>query len=460
MRLFGSIKGRLIALHLIAVFAVSLVLPLALYWRIDENARTLHERALREQAEQIARYLSRPTDGNWSLDLPDDLRQLYSTEYGRYGFAIVTQSGQVLFSTRAHGEPLFRSDPRADRPGYFERNVRESRLFGASVPLKAAGETLWVQVSQDQAHRDVLIDDIVAQFLPHTAWVIIPILLVLVCIDLLIFGRALKPLVEASTLAERISPARTDLRLPEDRMPREVAPLVRAVNGALDRLERGFITQREFLADAAHELRTPLAILRAEAEGLADRASARALLSDIEGMARMVNQLIDIAEYDSLVVAADDRADLHSVCAEVASFMAPVAIAQGKSIAVSGAANPVWVHGNRDALFHAVRNLVENAIAHTAPSATVDVSVTHDGKVAVRDEGPGVPADQQQVIFQRFWRGDRRRADSAGLGLAIVSRIVKAHGGQVKVDNAPLHGAVFSISLRSVDGGRRVTGGP
>ena len=130
---------------------------------------------------------------------------------------------------------------------------------------------LWLQISQDQAHRDVLIDDIVAEFLPHVACVIIPILLVLVCIDLVIFGRALRPLVEASTLVQRINPAHADLHLSETRMPREVAPLVRAVNEALDRLERGFIIQREFLADAAHELRTPLAILRAEAEGLTDR---------------------------------------------------------------------------------------------------------------------------------------------------------------------------------------------
>jgi signal transduction histidine kinase len=446
--LLNSIKGRLIALHLIAVLAICVVLPLALYWRVDATARALHERALREQAEQIATYLHRLPDGSWSLDLPEDLRQLYSTGYARYGFAIVTKSGRVLFSTREHDQPLFRSDPLADQPSYFERNVGQARLFGASVPMGRAGETVWIQISQDQAHRDVLIDDIVAEFLPHTAWVIIPILLVLVGIDLLIFGRALQPLVEASTLVQRISPVRTDLRLPEARMPREVAPLVRAVNEALGRLERGFITQREFLADAAHDLRTPLAILRAEAEALADREAARALVSDIEGMTRIVNQLIDVAESDSLTINQNDLADIQSICTDVASFIAPVAVAQGKNIAVIGVAGPVWIHGNSSALFQAIRNLVENAIAHTAPATTVEIAVSNDGTVAVSDEGPGIPLDQREVIFQRFWRGDRRRAGSAGLGLAIVSRIVKAHGGTIEVRDAPLHGAVFSVSLR------------
>ena len=104
--------------------------------------------------------------------------------------------------------------------------------------------------------------------------------------------------------------ARPDVRLPEYRMPGEVAPLVRAVNEAFERLERGFIAQREFLADAAHELRTPLAILYAEAESLDDHEAARTLLADIESMTRIVNQLIDIAGLDSLTVKADDCADI------------------------------------------------------------------------------------------------------------------------------------------------------
>ena len=215
-------------------------------------------------------------------------------------------------------------------------------------------------------------------------------------------------------------------------------------------LERGFITQREFLADAAHELRTPLAILRAEAEALADRKAARTLISDIESMTRIVNQLIDIAESDALTVKAEDRADIQSVCSEVAAFMAPVAVTQGKSIAVSGAAGPVWIYGNSSALFQAIRNLVENAIAHTAPATTVEIVVSAEGTVTVSDDGPGIPADQRELIFQRFWRGDRQRTGSAGLGLAIVSRVVKAHGGRIDVRDAPAHGAIFSISLRQI----------
>ncbi len=450
MILFGSIKGRLIAMHVIALVAAAVVLPLALYWRVDSTARDLHERALREQAGQIAQYLQRGADGTWTLDLPEGLRHLYSINYDRYGFAVLTRSGQVLFSSRGPGEPLFPEPSRGDRPTYGERDIGRSRFFDASVPVTVDSETLWVQISQDQAHRDVLIDDIVADFLPHVAWVIVPILLGLLGIDLLIFRKALHPLEEASALAQKIGPTRTDIRLPEARMPRDVLPLVRAVNEALHRLEHGFTLQQEFVADAAHELRTPLAILRAEVEALADRQAARELLSDIAGMTRIVNQLIETAEFDRLTIRPGDVADISAVCIDVAAFMAPVAVAQGRNIAVSGASGPVWVEGNAGALFQAVRNLVENAVTHTAPATTVEIAANRDGSIVVSDAGPGIPAEQRELIFQRFWRGDRRRAGSAGLGLAIVARIVSAHEGSIAVRNGPVRGAVFTVQLRPV----------
>ena len=450
---FVSIKGRLIAMHVIALIAAAVVLPLALYWRVDTTARDLHERALREQAAQIAGYLQRGADGTWTLDLPENLRHLYSISYDRYGFAVLNRSGKVLFSSRAPGQPLFPEQSRSDRPTYGERDVGKSRFFDASVPVTVDSETLWVQISQDQAHRDVLIDDIVADFLPHVAWVIVPILLALLGIDLLIFRKALHPLEEASALAQKIGPTRTDLRLPEARMPREVLPLVRAVNEALHRLEHGFAVQQEFVADAAHELRTPLAILRAEIEALGDRLAAGELLSDIAGMTRIVNQLIETAEFDRLTIRPGEIADIGAVCADVAAFMAPVAVAQGRNIAVNGPQDHVWVEGNAGALFQAVRNLVENAVTHTAPGTTVEIAANSDGNIVVSDAGPGIPAEQFGVIFQRFWRGDRRRAGSAGLGLSIVARIVSAHGGTVAVRNGPAGGAVFTMQLRPAASG-------
>jgi signal transduction histidine kinase len=238
------------------------------------------------------------------------------------------------------------------------------------------------------------------------------------------------------------------VRLPVNEIPKEILPLVQAVNQALDRLEHGFRVQREFTADAAHELRTPLTILRTRIDTLADQTAVEALRHDIAGMSRIVSQLLDIAELEAFVLDPSERADLRAVCAEVAEFIAPLALAQRKSIALSGADEPVWIKGNPDTVSQAVRNLAENAISHTPEGTTVEIVVQEDGSVRVLDQGPGISEGERELVFRRFWRRDRSRAGGAGLGLSIVQRIVEAHAGTVTVANcAPGGGAQFSLSF-------------
>ena len=233
-------------------------------------------------------------------------------------------------------------------------------------------------------------------------------------------------------------------------MPAEIVPLVHAVNQALDRLEEGFRAQRDFTADMAHELRTPLAIMRARVDALEPGPTQEALRTDLVGMARTVGQVLDIAELESFVVGDDAKADLHAVCSEAVAFMAPLAVDMAKTIALTGAEGPVWVHGHSDALFRAVRNLVENAIRHTPKGVSIEIDVSADGTVRVLDDGPGVPEADRESIFRRFWRRDRARADSRGLGLAIVARVAEAHGGSIGVENRRDGGAIFTLRLRPV----------
>ncbi|MBS0538304.1 MAG: HAMP domain-containing histidine kinase, partial [Proteobacteria bacterium] len=301
---------------------------------------------------------------------------------------------------------------------------------------------------QDLTHRDVIIDDVVSSFLPRVAWITFPILLMLLVIDILIFRRALNPVRAASMTAAAIGPQRPEVRLPEQSMPVEIAPLVHAVNQALDRLQAGFVAQRDFTADMAHELRTPLAIVRARVDSLEAGPVRDALRADLVNMTRTVNQVLDIAELESFIVATDARADLHEVCADAVGFMAPLAVELSKTIALGGVSDPVWVRGHPEALFRAVRNLIENAIRHTPAGASIEVEVTADGVVRVKDDGPGIAPGDLERIFRRFWRRDRARGDSRGLGLAIVSRVAEAHDGSVSVENAPGGGAMFTLRLR------------
>ena len=445
---FRSIISRVVALQVVAIGVTSILMPLALYWLLEQAANSLHLETLRSQAVTIASFLRPQADGGVVLDIPDDVRPLYAEPHGLYAYAVLDASGQVLFTSRADGTALFPPGTLADGARSARQRKPGSDLFGLSV-VRTVGEHLyWIQIGQDLTHRDVIIDDIVAGFLSRVAWITFPILLVLLLISILIFRRVLEPVREASMTVAAISPERTDVRLPEDSMPTEIVPLVHAVNQALERLESGFRAQREFTADVAHELRTPLAIMRVRVDSLGASPVQDALRADIVGMARTVGQVLDIAELESFVVGADAKADLHAVCSDAVTFMAPLAVEMSKTISLTGADSAVWVNGHPDALFRAVRNLVENAIRHTPRGTSIEVDVSADCTVCVLDDGAGVPEADRQSIFRRFWRRDRARPDSRGLGLAIVARVAAAHGGSISVENRPGGGAIFTLRLR------------
>jgi len=444
---FNSIFSRIIFLHVIALVITAIFMPLVLYYFFKWAANDLHDQAMREQAELVAHYLVLRPDGSWTLDLPPALQDVFSQAVGRYAYAVLDDSGRVLFSSLKDRSPIFSADPRSSDVAYLETRRGNAAVSGVSLVKEMDGRSVWVQVGEDLAHRDVITDDIVADFFKRVGWITLPMLLFLLAIDIVIFRRALRPLLNASEMAKKISPNRTDVRLPPEEIPKEILPLVQAVNQALDRLEAGFRMQREFTADAAHELRTPLTILRSRVDTLADRGVSKALHQDIEGMARIISQLLDIAELESFSIDPHEKADLRTICAEVAEFAAPLALAKGKNIALSGSDTSVWVNGNPEMLSRAIRNLVENAINYAPPGTTVEIVVESSGMVRVLDEGPGIKEEERALIFQRFWRRDRRRTGNAGLGLSIVQRIADTHAATISVENRPTGGANFSLSF-------------
>jgi signal transduction histidine kinase len=360
---------------------------------------------------------------------------------------VTDDQGRVLFSSQEDHAALFPADARAGATQFLQQRRDNATVSGASIRRSVGGQTVWIQTGEDLANRDVLIDDIVADFYKNVGWITLPILLVLLITDIAIFRRALQPLRQASEIAAGIGPARPGVRLPTEELPREIRPLVSAVNQGLDRLEEGFRIQRDFTADAAHELRTPLSILRTRIDMLEDQEIRRALRRNVEGMAHIVGQLLDIAELDAFVVNPEEKADLRSVAAEVAEFVAPLALSQGKDVALLGAGEPVWVKGSTEMLGRAIRNLAENAINHTAVGSTVEFVVEEDGTVSVLDHGPGISEEERNLIFRRFWRRDRRKKGSTGLGLSIVQRIAELHSATVTVENRQPNGACFSLKF-------------
>ena len=449
--IFRSIRSRIIWLHVIAVVAICVALPVAVRLLLDSTTLTFEHETMRRHEAEIVRALKWSGSG-WRLDLPPDLRTLYEHGYSGFAFAVVDDGGRVLFSSLPNRAALLAPG----RPGagatFFQRSHGPAVYYGGAFPERRVGREVWIQVAQDLENPDVVVDDIVSAFLTRVAWLIAPLLLLLVAADYVIVRRAFAPVVQASRMAQDIGPASLSLRLPTDRLPNEIAPLAEAVNQALDRLEQGFRIQRQFTADAAHELRTPLSILRMRVNALADRAIAREIEADIDVMGRIVGQLLSVAELETFVLDASHRVDLRDLCSRAVEYMAPLALARDRRLALSGSTRPVLVRGEAEILFQAIRNLVENALAHAPRGTTVEVKVEPQGVVRVLDRGPGVPPGERELVFQRFWRSDRSKSGGAGLGLSIVWRIVEAHGGTVSVEGRPGGGAAFIIRLDKAGG--------
>jgi signal transduction histidine kinase len=306
-----------------------------------------------------------------------------------------------------------------------------------------------VQAERSTDDLDLLADTLLNEFFLHGAWFAIPLLCVLLLIIAYTIRGAIAPLNALSREATRIGPSSTDLRLAETNVPAEILPLVKAMNSVLDRLDAGFRLQREFTADAAHELRTPLAILRAQVEMIGNPDLTSSLTEDIDALSRVITQLLRDAQLGALDISSSDIADLAEIADETAELMRPLTIRDGKTIVVQRPSGPVLVYGNKEAIANAMRNLVENARRYTPHDRAVEIIIDPSGRADIRDHGPGIAPEDEAKIFTRFWR--RNSADGgAGLGLSIVKKTMDLHGGAIAVAPTPAGGATFSLSFRLV----------
>ncbi len=221
---------------------------------------------------------------------------------------------------------------------------------------------------------------------------------------------------------------------------RDVSERVRAEN-ALRESER---RNREFAADVAHELRTPLAVLRTRLENLGEDVRVKPLVEHVDEMSRLISQLLAETDLEGLSVTPGDVADLRQVCMRVAQYFAPLVVKQNRMIEVTGSEMPVLVNGLEAPLEQAVRNLLQNGLKFSYPNTTVTIDVGEDGSIGVTNFGDAVPDDMQDRIFERFLRADRKVTGS-GLGLSIVKRVVDAHNATIELRRTGDGGTQFRI---------------
>jgi signal transduction histidine kinase len=441
-----SLSSRIIARLTVTTLIAVAVGYGWLYWKQAHVDSYLRQRSLERQAEEISHFLAINTRGSVELDLPARLSESYNNPNSRYRYAVRDASDRIILSSGRRVGPVpdfIRTDQH--RP-YEYRDADRLPAVGGAFRTVLGGQTFVTQVEETAPMVRSINAAVFNEFFTDGGWLGVPFLLALLGVSAWTVRKSLAPLQELSALAMRIDPGNSELRLPKKGVPDEILPLVGAVNSALDRLDDGLCKQREFNANAAHQLRTPLAVLTANIDTMSDVAAAAKLRYDVELMSRIVTQLLLVAKLETLNVPLDEQVDLRQVAHDVAENLGPLAISTGKTMEIDEPTTPVGIRGNRFAVTVALGNLIENALSHTPAGGLVRITVTSAPAIEVRDAGPGIPAEMREKVFERFWKGENSK-EGAGLGLSIVRRVMTALGGSVAVADAPEGGARFTLSF-------------
>ena len=454
--LFGEILDWMLA-PLLVIWPMSL----ALTWLAAQGiASKPYDRALRESVRTLAQRIEvRP--GGLGFDLPRETARLFrADEVDNVYYQVLGGRGEFVSGDRDLPVPHEGEPP---RPG--EPMLRDDEMLGDSVrvayewvEVPGLDRPALVQVAETLTKRSRLATEIIkGVILPQ--FVILPVAVLLVWFALV---RGLAPL---NALQRRIRERPSDDLSPIDvhEVPEEVSPLVQAINDLLERQAGAMSTQKRFLADAAHQLKTPLAGLRMQAElatreidaGHGDPEVMKASLAQMahasQRAAHMVNQLLSMARTDAQAThAARSTLDLRELAVDVVRDFVPKALDKGIDLGFEGPggdsddgdpAHDCHVLGIPLMLRELVANLVDNALQYTPARGTVTVRLLVDpfGQVVVlqvEDSGPGIPESERELVFQPFYRALGTTVDGSGLGLAIVAEIAAQHGTAILLDDA------------------------
>lgn len=427
-----TIRARLLMWLLSAVVAAGLSSAYTLYQTALAGASQVFDEQLQTTAISLR-------DQSFEFALPP---QLPATETRNNVVVQVWTGGGV----RIYFSELYRELPGLQRPGFS--NVMAGKAGWRVFSLPSRGYV--IQVAQPLAVRQQRAASLAFQTLTPLA-LMLPVLGAAIW---LIVGAQLRPL---GRLADSVRMRQPDALepLPEASLPDEIRPVVVALNELLARLRAAIAAQQAFVADAAHELRTPLTAVRLQVQ-LAEEAASdeekhaafTQLRAGIDRAARLVEQMLNLARHEAAPTVTD-AVSLDALARDVVADLAPLADARQQDFGIAEA-SPATVRGDAHALRMLLRNLADNAIRYTPAGGRVDVSTGRSlgmPYLRVTDTGPGIPPEDRDRVFDRFFRRADSAAPGTGLGLAIVQTIVKNHNGIIELDDNP-EGRGLRVTVR------------
>ena len=427
----NSIRARLLVWQISALLLTGLLVSVITYLLAWDAFNRIRDYGLEQIAYSVVRH---------GIEYEDD--EEVRNDRGQFVSQIWSSDGSLLYSSLAEVGP-----PRQES-GLHE--VSWDRAQWRVYALKEGGLT--IQVATNLANR-------ARKFGQIAPWLLIPLAVLVVVLGLLIraaVGRALAPLEQVRGEIGQRGALRLHA-LDSQGLPDEVAPLVNTLNDLLVRLDRALSSQREFIADAAHELRTPLAAVKLQAQlarragSAAERESALGQLADgVDRAAHLVDQLLAMARLEPIERQSPfQRVALDALIKRAVADFSAQADAVEIDLGVADC-TALTVLGQSESLRVLLNNLIDNALRYTPRGGRVDVELAEQkggALLSVRDTGPGIPAAERDRVFERFQRLAGADIPGSGLGLAIVRQVASVHGGQVSLTEAPGGGLRVEVRL-------------
>ncbi|MDH4557041.1 sensor histidine kinase [Pseudomonas sp. BN417] len=458
MREAGSLRGRLLRRLALMLGVLLLIASLSSYWNARGAADTAYDRTLLASARAIADGLYE-ADGRLKADVPYVALDIFAYDSaGRIFYQVLDPDGKLVSGYENLPPPPPGTRRTDDYPALARFYDGEYQGVGIRVvsllqPVSEPGLNgiAEIRVAETESARERLARGLLVDSL----WRLVLLVVAALVLVWLAVSAALRPLNKLRLAVEERQV--DDLRpLPEVAVQRELRPLVDALNQFTERLRGLFQRQADFIADASHELRTPLAALKARVDlGLRERdpevwrATLVEAAQNTDRLTHLANQLLSLARIESgaraIAEGGAERIELGQLARELGMALAPLAHARGVALALE-AEDQAWVMGEPTLLNELLCNLVDNALAHTPSGGNVVLRVSAPAMLEVEDDGSGIPPEERDKVFQRFYRRNAQ-GSGAGLGLAIVGEICRAHQAEISLHDGVGGGLKVRVSF-------------
>jgi two-component system, OmpR family, sensor histidine kinase TctE len=441
----SSIRRQLLGWLLIPILSLWVVGSIITYVLAIDFANNAYDNALLDSARAVASRLVFRED-SVSVDMPPAAQSILKfNEKDSFFYQVLDQHGSLLSGDDSIPQPVLSSlskEP-AFRDGLISHHEVRMVQFQVPIPDRPNNQFVVIQVAETIQGIDELTDKVLLG-------VVLPQLLLIILAGLAVwFGvtRGLRPLQELQRAVAARSPS--DLReLPAESAPKEVRPLVLAINELLVRLREDREAQKRFVANAAHQLRTPLAGLKTQSELAARsqdpddlRHSLTKIRTSADRATRLVQQLLSLARVEpaAMTPRVHKPVNINGIARDVTSELVPQALAKKIDLGFEGFEQPCLILGDAENLYEMMVNLVENAVLYTQEGGKVTVRLENpqQPRLIVEDNGPGIPENEREHVFERFYRTLGTSVHGSGLGLAIVQEIAELHDAVVRFADGP-----------------------